>query len=167
MCHILALIVLFFLIVCSVVLFLYFYYFFSFFFFFSSRRRHTRSLRDWSSDVCSSDLMPGSLVQPGDATCAAKPYVAILRGKNCVPILSSRLFGQRWLKPFEILSIQDLEAIGVTSSICRVDRTNEIETAVLRLPKRPEFQLLVGRRDLGKQRTLWLKAKQCIVVTQS
>src|SRR5690349_23858093 len=27
-----------------------------FFFFFSSRRRHTRSLRDWSSDVCSSDL---------------------------------------------------------------------------------------------------------------
>src|SRR5690349_25109274 len=27
-----------------------------FIFFFSSRRRHTRSLRDWSSDVCSSDL---------------------------------------------------------------------------------------------------------------
>src|SRR5204862_3545054 len=25
-------------------------------FFFSSRRRHTSSLRDWSSDVCSSDL---------------------------------------------------------------------------------------------------------------
>src|SRR5690554_3158437 len=37
-------------------------YFFSmflyifFFFFFSSRRRHTRCGRDWSSDVCSSDL---------------------------------------------------------------------------------------------------------------
>src|SRR3989442_8928317 len=28
----------------------------SFFFFFSSRRRHTRCGRDWSSDVCSSDL---------------------------------------------------------------------------------------------------------------
>src|SRR5699024_11797823 len=27
-------------------------------FFFSSRRRHTRSKRDWSSDVCSSDLRP-------------------------------------------------------------------------------------------------------------
>src|SRR5215469_18065050 len=26
-------------------------------FFFSSRRRHTRSLRDWSSDMCSSDLI--------------------------------------------------------------------------------------------------------------
>ena len=31
--------------------------FFFFFFFFSSRRRHTRSLCDWSSDVCSSDLL--------------------------------------------------------------------------------------------------------------
>src|SRR5687768_17820573 len=29
---------------------------FYFFFFFSSRRRHTRCSRDWSSDVCSSDL---------------------------------------------------------------------------------------------------------------
>src|SRR5699024_12164538 len=29
---------------------------FIFIFFFSSRRRHTRSKRDWSSDVCSSDL---------------------------------------------------------------------------------------------------------------
>src|SRR5438445_1650342 len=27
------------------------------FFFFSSRRRHTRYWRDWSSDVCSSDLV--------------------------------------------------------------------------------------------------------------
>src|SRR5216683_6904546 len=31
-----------------------------FFFFFSSRRRHTRSDRDWSSDVCSSDLDAGA-----------------------------------------------------------------------------------------------------------
>src|SRR5690606_40872444 len=31
-------------------------HFIIFFFFFSSRRRHTRFSRDWSSDVCSSDL---------------------------------------------------------------------------------------------------------------
>src|SRR2546429_5314138 len=31
------------------------------FFFFSSRRRHTRCSRDWSSDVCSSDLTPSLL----------------------------------------------------------------------------------------------------------
>src|SRR5439155_9042073 len=37
-------------------------------FFFSSRRRHTRWPRDWSSDVCSSDLVPldggGSVLRP-------------------------------------------------------------------------------------------------------
>src|SRR5205085_6662903 len=37
-------------------LFLFFFFFF-FFFFFSSRRRHTRFDCDWSSDVCSSDLI--------------------------------------------------------------------------------------------------------------
>src|SRR5687768_17418331 len=36
--------------------FLRFVFTFFFFFFFSSRRRHTRCSRDWSSDVCSSDL---------------------------------------------------------------------------------------------------------------
>src|SRR5690348_18320595 len=46
--------------------------FFCFFFFFSSRRRHTRWTGDWSSDVCSSDLVEqhdvwaalGNLLQP-------------------------------------------------------------------------------------------------------
>src|SRR6266403_2727649 len=42
----------------------------NFFFFFSSRRRHTRSLRDWSSDVCSSDL---------DAGAAPRAYLWIKR----------------------------------------------------------------------------------------
>src|SRR2546422_6915509 len=31
-------------------------------FFFSSRRRHTRCSRDWSSDVCSSDLLTTALL---------------------------------------------------------------------------------------------------------
>src|SRR5207253_8222637 len=35
---------------------IYYIIFILFFFFFSSRRRHTRWPRDWSSDVCSSDL---------------------------------------------------------------------------------------------------------------
>src|SRR3712207_7494409 len=43
------------------------------FFFFSSRRRHTRYWRDWSSDVCSSDLL-ATPIQPyaGQATLASK-----------------------------------------------------------------------------------------------
>src|SRR5438105_12922301 len=39
-----------------------------FFFFFSSRRRHTRSTRDWSSDVCSSDLEGASTVDESMVT---------------------------------------------------------------------------------------------------
>src|SRR5439155_10722134 len=50
-------------------------------FFFSSRRRHTRWPRDWSSDVCSSDLVarglrPGGTASPEascDAHAGAKP----------------------------------------------------------------------------------------------
>src|SRR3712207_6888133 len=42
-----------------------------FFFFFSSRRRHTRYWRDWSSDVCSSDLE-----RPRTADSAAPPGVS-------------------------------------------------------------------------------------------
>src|SRR5207245_6166418 len=37
---------------------------FLFIFFFSSRRRHTRCYRDWSSDVCSSDLCETDLGAP-------------------------------------------------------------------------------------------------------
>src|SRR5690606_41027468 len=35
-------------------------------FFFSSRRRHTRFSRDWSSDVCSSDLGEEKVYEPGN-----------------------------------------------------------------------------------------------------
>src|SRR6185295_14110838 len=38
----------------------------TFFFFFSSRRRHTRYWRDWSSDVCSSDLLRTVRFEAGD-----------------------------------------------------------------------------------------------------
>src|SRR5258707_15543238 len=41
------------------------------FFFFSSRRRHTRYWRDWSSDVCSSDL---AVAPEGSDTEHKTPY---------------------------------------------------------------------------------------------
>src|SRR5436190_2857535 len=45
------------------------------YFFFSSRRRHTRSLCDWSSDVCSSDLpLPGHEDRSGHAPRADRPH---------------------------------------------------------------------------------------------
>src|SRR6266508_5748565 len=48
-------------------------------FFFSSRRRHTRWPRDWSSDVCSSDLEPAAreLGEDGIAT-GTEPLVELI-----------------------------------------------------------------------------------------
>src|SRR5215469_16795860 len=46
---------------------------FYFFFFFSSRRRHTRSLRDWSSDVCSSDLYRGAPLERRESRETSRP----------------------------------------------------------------------------------------------
>src|SRR5690554_7792438 len=43
-------------------------------FFFSSRRRHTRCGRDWSSDVCSSDLLDTSI----DLSDGKQKYFGIL-----------------------------------------------------------------------------------------
>src|SRR5699024_11507954 len=56
-----------------------------FVFFFSSRRRHTRSKRDWSSDVCSSDLVrlgcpyrPRAGRAESDACSSQEPFVVPL-----------------------------------------------------------------------------------------
>src|SRR5207249_5426806 len=48
-----------------------------FFFFFSSRRRHTRSKRDWSSDVCSSDLRTGRPSRPARSSIVAVARQAV------------------------------------------------------------------------------------------
>src|SRR3989442_15966838 len=50
------------------------------FFFFSSRRRHTRCGRDWSSDVCSSDLSHVQQASNGDAT--SRTYTAFSAAFN-------------------------------------------------------------------------------------
>src|SRR5690606_39420657 len=52
-----------------------------FYFFFSSRRRHTRFSRDWSSDVCSSDLNVAN----------ARQRIRINRGRNAASAPANRL----------------------------------------------------------------------------
>src|SRR5439155_12224682 len=54
------------------------------FFFFSSRRRHTRWPRDWSSDVCSSDLATCGRTAKRDRTSArySTPFPSLLRLKR-------------------------------------------------------------------------------------
>src|SRR6266702_4601033 len=48
-----------------------------FFFFFSSRRRHTRWPRDWSSDVCSSDLWISATSAVGETPMTWAVYVPL------------------------------------------------------------------------------------------
>src|SRR5438128_8222785 len=47
-------------------------YFHAYIFFFSSRRRHTRCYRDWSSDVCSSDLSRAASAYEDTVTVGAR-----------------------------------------------------------------------------------------------
>src|SRR5690606_18151675 len=61
---------------------------FIFFFFFSSRRRHTRFSRDWSSDVCSSDLngkavrFAGETVRPMGRTATGVRGMKLAEGEE-------------------------------------------------------------------------------------
>src|SRR3989449_7707936 len=62
-----------------------------FFFFFSSRRRHTRCSRDWSSDVCSSDLFGA----------AGAAFIAGLLLGEVAPVATSRrleLLGEKAIR---------------------------------------------------------------------
>src|SRR5690606_31627773 len=52
------------------------------FFFFSSRRRHTRFSRDWSSDVCSSDLTVVLEPCPMNQT-SNQPFQLPIQGMTC------------------------------------------------------------------------------------
>src|SRR3712207_8868429 len=64
-------------------------------FFFSSRRRHTRYWRDWSSDVCSSDLADDGGLNSG-ATSPSGPLLDLLQEQLDLTTANSRLYA---LKP--------------------------------------------------------------------
>src|SRR5699024_11439903 len=68
------------------------------FFFFSSRRRHTRSKRDWSSDVCSSDLSLYAIIphSPLSWSTSSNPL-------GCVPIDTGLFFNSYQYKSLSLL----------------------------------------------------------------
>src|SRR5690606_40211747 len=55
-------------------------------FFFSSRRRHTRFSRDWSSDVCSSDLAASSSARIGCVVADAELVEVLQRCQSPYPV---------------------------------------------------------------------------------
>src|SRR5205809_2873408 len=85
------------------------------FFFFSSRRRHTRCSRDWSSDVCSSDLVPVAILVPDKAVDGVGGVV-------------EAVFGEAFLHlGFDPLQLADDPAVDVG----KLDRRALVEAAVL------------------------------------
>src|SRR3989449_4207467 len=124
------------------------------FFFFSSRRRHTRCSRDWSSDVCSSDLPwfeeymtdDAEVILVGMGTISLPIKVAIreMRAKG----KKVGLVRLRWFRPFPtdrlVAALSRAQALGV------IDRdysfgspfgsglvANEIRAALYNAARRP------------------------------
>src|SRR3712207_6627216 len=113
-----------------------------YFLFFSSRRRHTRYWRDWSSDVCSSDLfvsgvlrVRGSMSEPDGRpfTYGGQAVIegVMMRGRRAMAVavrhpsgqvvvhsqaLDSRIYRSRWTKrPFirGVLMLWDTLSLGM------------------------------------------------------
>src|SRR5207249_5083888 len=91
--------------------------------FFSSRRRHTRSKRDWSSDVCSSDLRGAAsllraMARPDEAARDAARLADSLRrvlgesGAEGSPLLGGRSMSWRF-------SAFDVEFAEIGRAACR------------------------------------------------
>src|SRR5215813_11726624 len=84
---------------------------FFFFFFFSSRRRHTRCGRDWSSNVCSSDLggiiagQQGPFPRPGDVGSVVRGLEVRLGNDGEILVRSPDLFEGYWNKPEASLAV--------------------------------------------------------------
>src|SRR5699024_11278042 len=77
-------------------------------FFFSSRRRHTRSKRDWSSDVCSSDLTSEELGIPATHIYVIIPldYIVSHFGRIIYPYMGRVInYGQMSPNPYEVEEI--------------------------------------------------------------
>src|SRR2546430_8767079 len=69
-----------------------------FFFFFSSRRRHTRFDCDWSSDVCSSDLLDDARAAAMSAVLKDVPELAPMREQDLAEVMAieSAVYSHPW-----------------------------------------------------------------------
>src|SRR2546422_10704631 len=97
------------------------------FFFFSSRRRHTRCSRDWSSDVCSSDLKAHPAAgMPNDGS--AEPYTLATAYAS-----AARRLGATFATGCDVLDIRvaDGRARGVTTRQAGMVADVEAEAVVI------------------------------------
>src|SRR2546422_7850869 len=85
-------------------------------FFFSSRRRHTRCSRDWSSDVCSSDLEVNASAECLEAVVAVLPS---MRQATVAPLYGNGGYAVKAAVPREALPevIPAVKAAGGTDLV--------------------------------------------------
>src|SRR5206468_2970757 len=121
------------------------------FFFFSSRRRHTRSDRDWSSDVCSSDLgadRGARNVEPGLLKSADWPALidvyfflgGIAGGAFVIATIANLLDGERY---------RDVVRIGYYIAFLAVTPGPILLTVDLGVPTRFLHMLMVSKPSLA------------------
>src|SRR5207249_6180074 len=116
------------------------------------RRRHTRSKRDWSSDVCSSDLRLADAVGIGD--CSKVVYAGQIEpGNRESPIPSAR--GDEQLIELEPLAARELEdpLLGLDTCHRRAEPHLDVALSIeLEWPQQgllerhPAAQVVLGER---------------------
>src|SRR5215204_1563301 len=111
-------------------------------FFFSSRRRHTRSLCDWSSDVCSSDLV---LVQGATRVGGAGRPPGRHRG---LPEAPERLRARETMEPLRVGPVA-APAVPEARALRPVPLVRQADARVLRVHTRGERQA----RDRGSAKS--------------
>src|SRR3989442_482860 len=101
-----------------------------FVFFFSSRRRHTRCGRDWSSDVCSSDLngwTPSDVVVKADSAGQATNQLGVVVAGRAVTFLANG-------KELYTARAADLDTQGIVGY--RVNHNLDVHLGALGVRKR-------------------------------
>src|SRR5699024_12087331 len=78
---------------------------------FSSRRRHTRSKRDWSSDVCSSDLFNSIL---------RTIFIDTLLGRALISIRQSHMVSYQFVPPIHPLLLLRLAVFRLIQPALRL-----------------------------------------------
>src|SRR3712207_3199170 len=89
--------------------------------FFSSRRRHTRYWRDWSSDVCSSDL---ETVQP-DAVLASNISSISITKLGAATRRPEKVIGMHFMNPVPVMKLVEVIR-GIATSDETWARTREL-----------------------------------------
>ena len=113
-------------------------------FFFSSRRRHTRSLCDWSSDVCSSDLLPQETGNISNKQPNLTPK-AIRERRTKKPKVSGRKEIIKIRSEINEKEMKETIAKVSKTKSCFFEKINKIDKPLARLIKNKREKIQINR----------------------